>query len=547
MNTLADFFDKLGDELVQRTIEHLHLSFFAIAIAVAIALPLGVYLTRCRWPRLAAAILGAAAIVQTIPSLALVSFIAILFTLVRLPLIGEPPALVALVLYALLPILRNTYTGIRQVDPAVVEVARGMGMRPRQILFSVELPLSLPVIMAGIRIATVWTIGVATLTTLIGAGGLGVLIMRGLRAIQMDYLIAGTVPAAILAIVFDSALARCESWLDPEGRRPGEWSQKTRLAVVVGTVLLIGLSLIGVRLAAALADGLLGIRPGRPPLRAAFDAEFLTRPDGYEGMRRAYGFRFPQPPRQMDPGLMYRAVADGAVDVICAFATDGRIEAYDLVILEDDRGFFPPYHAAPLVRRDALEAFPELGETLELLAGRIDDETMRALNYAADEHGESADRIARRFLEEEELLAPGDGPVADPVGTVTIGGKAFTEQEILTEMMAAFVEGRTELRVRRMANLGGTKICFDALLSGDLDLYAEYTGTALVGILDREVIADADESLAVVREVFAEEYDLQWLEPFGFNNTYTLTMRREHAEELGISTISDLARHLRGE
>ena len=115
--------------------------------------------------------------------------------------------------------IRNTFTGIRQVDPAVIEVATGMGMTPRQILLSVELPLSLPVIMAGIRISTVWTIGVATLCGLIGAGGLGDLILKGLRSIKMDYLIAGTVPAAILALVFDGILARVEAWLTPEGMR----------------------------------------------------------------------------------------------------------------------------------------------------------------------------------------------------------------------------------------------------------------------------------------------------------------------------------------
>ena len=129
--------------------------------------------------------------------------------------------MVALVLYALLPILRNTYTGIRQVDESVIEVATGMGMKPVQILFSIELPLSLPVIMTGIRISTVWTIGVATLCGLIGAGGLGDLIIKGLRSIQIDYLLAGTIPAAILAIIFDWILSLVEKWLTPEGLSGG--------------------------------------------------------------------------------------------------------------------------------------------------------------------------------------------------------------------------------------------------------------------------------------------------------------------------------------
>lgn len=221
MSAVWAFFQKLGPEILQRTHEHVFLTFFAMLIATALALPLGIYLARCRTAAIVGAVMGIAAVVQTVPSLALVAFIVLLFALMHLPTIGVVPALVALVLYALLPILRNTYTGIRQVDPAVIEVATGLGMKPHQILFSVELPLSLPVIMAGIRISTVWTIGVATLCTLIGAGGLGDLIMRGLRTIQMDYLLAGTVPAALLAIVFDWTLARLERWLTPEGMRAG--------------------------------------------------------------------------------------------------------------------------------------------------------------------------------------------------------------------------------------------------------------------------------------------------------------------------------------
>ena len=141
----------------------------------------------------------------------------ILFNIINLPTIGLPPALLSLLLYALLPILRNTYTSIRQVDPAIKEVAKGMGMRDSQILVSVELPLSLPIIMAGIRISTVWTIGIATLCALIGAGGLGSPIFLGIRTMRFDLLFAGTLPAAALALIADAILARVENWLTPEG------------------------------------------------------------------------------------------------------------------------------------------------------------------------------------------------------------------------------------------------------------------------------------------------------------------------------------------
>jgi len=214
---LADFFDKLGPEMLSRTYEHIYLTFTAMAIAVLIAVPLGIYLAKSRWPKLTASVMGAAGVMQTIPTLALLSFIVVIFAVAKLPTIGKIPGIVSLVLYALLPILRNTYTGIRQVEPSIVEVAVGMGMKPRQVLFSVELPLSVPVIMAGIRISTVWTIGIATLAALIGAGGLGDMIIKGLRSIQLDYMIAGTVPAAALALFFDWILGKTEKWLTPLG------------------------------------------------------------------------------------------------------------------------------------------------------------------------------------------------------------------------------------------------------------------------------------------------------------------------------------------
>jgi osmoprotectant transport system permease protein len=300
--------------------------------------------------------------------------------------------------------------------------------------------------------------------------------------------------------------------------------------------------------AGAGSSGARGAPPGaeaREPITAAFDAEFFTRPDGYPAVCRFYEFAFPEPPRQMDPGLMYKAAADGTVDVISAYATDGRIPAYDLFILKDDKGFFPPYYAAPLVREATLARYPGLADTLDLLAGRISDEKMQKLNFAADEKGKKAAVIAREFLVAEGLLSPDDRPAESPIGTITIGSKPFTEQEILAEMMAALVEAKMPLRVRRVLNLGGTKLCFDSLRTGDLDLYAEYTGTGLVSILQRPVISDPEESYQLVKQVFEDEFELVWLQPFGFNNTYTLTMRRSHAERLGLTTISELAHHLR--
>jgi glycine betaine/choline ABC-type transport system substrate-binding protein len=139
-------------------------------------------------------------------------------------------------------------------------------------------------------------------------------------------------------------------------------------------------------------------------LRAGFDAEFLNRSDGYPGLRERYGLEFSERPRQMDPGLMYQAAAEGRVDVISGFATDGRIPALDLVILEDDREFFPPYYAAPVAHRDLMANMPEVAEILGRISGRIDDDAMRHMNYEVDGSGRRPSAVAREFLEREGLI-----------------------------------------------------------------------------------------------------------------------------------------------
>jgi osmoprotectant transport system permease protein len=279
-------------------------------------------------------------------------------------------------------------------------------------------------------------------------------------------------------------------------------------------------------------------------LKAAFDAEFLTRSDGYRGLSQRYGLEFSSEPIQMDPGLMYRAIADGAVDVIDGFATDGRIPAYGLVVLKDDKEFFPPYYAAPLISSKTLEKYPEIEQILNRLAGQITSETMQELNYEVDEKGRKAENVAREFLTSHGLIEQNAILQDRTAGSITVGGKQFTEQEILGQIMALLIECNSNIKVIRKLNLGGTMICFNALKAGDLDLYPEYTGTGLVNILKRRVISDPDKVYSIVRQEFLEEHGLLWLEPFGFNNTYTLTMRKRHAERLGIVTISDLADYI---
>jgi osmoprotectant transport system permease protein len=195
-------------------------------IASLIAIPLGIFLTGTRNKTVTSVVMGTVNIIQPIPSLAFVALTVVIFHLINevlnfdlLATLGKVPAVVALVAYALLPILRNTYTGIQQVDPTVIEVARGMGMARHQILFSVQLPLALPVIMAGVRISTVWTVGVATLVSLVGAGGLGDLIFRGLSNYRINLIVAGAAPAAGLALLLDWLLLQLETALTPPGIR----------------------------------------------------------------------------------------------------------------------------------------------------------------------------------------------------------------------------------------------------------------------------------------------------------------------------------------
>lgn len=217
---LIDWLKEYGPWILQLMGDHLLLSFLALALACAMAIPLGILLGRCRFRRLAGAVISLTGIVQPIPSLALVALAAVLFLAMGVPPIGICPGLLALVAYAILPVLRNTYTGIRQVDPTIIEVATGMGMRPSQVLVRVQLPLALPVIMAGVRIATVWTIGIATLVSLLGANSLGKPIFQGISGNRIDLILGGTVPAVALALLFDWLLGMLESHLTPSGMEP---------------------------------------------------------------------------------------------------------------------------------------------------------------------------------------------------------------------------------------------------------------------------------------------------------------------------------------
>lgn len=216
MNWNDFFLIRYGAEILQHTGEHLLLVGTSIVIATLVGIPLGILITRKT--QLRQPILGVANILQTIPSLALFGL------LLPVPIIGGigiVPAIVALTLYSLLPIIRNTYTGITGIDPAIKEAGRGMGMTDRQMLLQVEIPLALSVILAGVRLATVIAIGIATIAAAIGAGGLGVFIFRGISVVNNQLLLAGAVPAAFLAIFAEFAIGWFERLLTPSGISQG--------------------------------------------------------------------------------------------------------------------------------------------------------------------------------------------------------------------------------------------------------------------------------------------------------------------------------------
>ncbi len=501
MSGLLTMFVERRGELLQLVQQHLLLVLVSTLAAVALGVPLGIVIARR--PRLAAATLGVVNALQTIPSLALFGF------LIPLPLlggIGARSATIALVLYALLPIVRNTLAGLRQVDAAVLEAATGLGMTEGQRLERVELPLALPVILAGVRTATVISVGTATIAAAIGAGGLGAFIYRGLATVDTRLILLGAIPAALLALAADAVLALVER--SPRPARAAAVLLAATLAVILGLSLaarpaasreraiVIGSKnfteqvLLGEILAGALEDrgflvdrrlnlggtslchqalvtgqidvyaeytgtaltdvlkqeprgdpsevlhvvregyrGLgLAVLPalgfnnsfalvttretsGRlvltrlsdiakhaATLRVGLFGEFLERRDGLSGLQRAYGFQLGLAPKEMDLGLLYQALQTGQVDLVVGSATDGLIAARELVVIEDDRRYFPPYDAVVVALESRLRATAGLEPALASLAGRIDAAAMRRMNFAVDGEHRDPRAVAREFL-----------------------------------------------------------------------------------------------------------------------------------------------------
>lgn len=509
---LWSFMQQQSDKLLEQTLAHIGLTFISLLLTIIIGVPAGVLISRKKqW---SGAVLGIAGILQTIPSIALLGF------MIPLLGIGAKPAIVALMLYAFLPVIRNTFTGISQVNAAVTDAAKGMGMSAYQILFKVEFPLAMPVILAGIRTATVINVGVATLAAYIAAGGLGEFIFGGIALNNTNMILAGAIPAALLAIIFDFLLAQAQHLN----------IKKARISLITIPLILIGLSSFYL-IPSAISGKML----------AGFTPEFMGRSDGFLGLKNKYKLNIRTV--VISDAVMYKAAFENQLDVISGYSTDGRLKAYDLVVLDDDKTIFPPYYAAPIVRQEVLQKYPSLEPALNLLSGRINDSIMTELNYRVDHLKQSPEKVAKEFLVKQNLYKE---PRNGNRGIVRMGSKIFGEQYILLQIYSMLIKGNTDLAVDTKTGLGGTKICFDALTNNQIDLYPEYTGTGLLVILQpknelvQQMIGSKERVYKYVQQQFMHRYQIKWLKPIGFNNAYALMMRRKQAKHLNIRTISDL-------
>ncbi|WP_216701637.1 glycine betaine ABC transporter substrate-binding protein [Gloeothece verrucosa] len=481
----------------------------AMGIAITIGIPLGILITR--QPKLAQPILALANAIQTIPSLAIFGF------LISLPFIGgigKIPAIVALTLYALLPLIRNTYIGIKSVDPAIREAGKAMGMTDWQLLFQVEIPLALGVILAGVRVATVISVGIATIAAAIGGGGLGVFIFRGLSTVNNSLILAGAVPAAFIALAADLSLGWLEKSLTRQTEKRVKGNPKFAIYLGILTFFLVGFFALAFRqtpptiiigsknfteqfilgeLLAQQIESHTGLKVDRrlnlggtficheavkagkiagyveytgtaftavlkqkpisdpssvyeqvkqqyndqfnlevmPPLgfnntyamiirgedakrlqirtlseaakytpqwTGGFGYEFLERDDGYPGLAKTYGLKLAKI-EQMELGLIYQALKEKQVNIVAGNSTDGLITVLKLVILEDDKQYFPPYEAVPIFNQAILNQYPDLRTAINQLAGLISTEDIQKMNYEVDNQSRPVEEVVRQFLE----------------------------------------------------------------------------------------------------------------------------------------------------
>lgn len=512
------------EQIISLTIEHIKLTAISVGLAILIGVPLGILISYVK--KLNKPILGIANIIQAIPSMALLGF--------AIPFlgIGTLPAVVMVILYSLLPIIKNSYTGIQNINPQTLEAARGIGLTKSQILTKIQIPLALPVIMAGVRISAVTAVGLMTIAAFIGAGGLGFLVFSGIRTVNNNQILAGAIPACLLALLVDFLAGLVEKLVTPISLQRTHNSkqkqakirrlQKLTLsfsAIIVVVIfaytaisninhnekvitigskdfteqLILGhmysdliedktgiyvnrkVNLGGTQVCfAALKSGDIdmyidytgtayGDTLNYPPitdmekvyntvksdfkekfnievlqqmgfnntyilavtketatqyklktisdlskvaanLTAGTTLEFLNREDGLPGIAKFYNFNFKKS-IGLDGSPRYVALVNKETDVVDAFSTDGLLKKFKLVTLEDDKNFFPPYYAIPLVRSELLETYPELTSIIEELGTKLTDEIMIDLNYKVDELQMEPATVATEFLIESGLIS----------------------------------------------------------------------------------------------------------------------------------------------
>ena len=368
-------------EIFTRAVEHLEMTLLAVCTAILIGVPLGIlisYVSKLNKP-----VLGLANVVQAIPSLALLGF------LIPILGIGTKPTIFMVVIYSLLPVIKNTSTGLNNISKDTIESATGIGMTPLQVLLKVKLPLALPVIMAGVRISAVTAVGLVTIAAFIGAGGLGYLVYSGIRTVTNMQILAGAIPACIMALAIDFIASIIEKSVTPVSFRSDIQTFDSAKVQKVRKQRKYSLSIIGVVLAAIFV--FMGISSIKP-------------------------------------------------------------------------------------------------------AGRM----------------------------------------------ISIGTKDFTEQVILGNMYAELVEDRTDITVDRQFALGGTQVVFEAVRAGEVDMYVEYTGTVYGNMLNETDILSPDETYDVVKKALQEEYNMDMLDPLGFNNTWVIAVSQDLANTYNLKTVSDL-------
>ncbi len=528
-DTLRAFVGMHRNELVTRTLEHVELVSLSLLAAVAIGMPLAVALRRSR--PLSTGFVGMASVVQTVPSLALLSLMLPLFGL------GRNSAVAALFLYALLPVIRNTLVGLEGVPLNIVDSARGIGMNRVQLFWAVELPLALPTIFAGLRTAAVINVGVATLSALVGAGGLGVFIFRGVANNQPQIILLGALPAALLALTIDSLLALAERTL----------LRHTWRVAAISAVILSGV--------------LFAVWRPVPSteITFGFPSGFIQRPDGYEAWRTQYeipAVRY----TELDMSLLYNSLRTGDIDVACGSALDSRVESLGLRVIADDRHSFPSYEAALLAREQLFQRIPAMRPLLDKLGGALSTETMRKLVRRVEQDGLTNEAVSREFLREwtksvgidwQERRALAKRPELD-APDIIIGTKSATSQYILGRIIEQLIDGATGWNAQLKSGLGSTAICFESLQRGDIDLYPEFNGMLAVAIfqlgsdttsMDR--LRNGADLNSWLKHELGQQHHLEWMPTFGFSNAYTLIVRADDPRFENVQTMSQLAELLR--